>query len=83
MDREICVKEFSGTTAPRILNFDTNIGYDYLYRARGNQHPHAYHFLYLSSLFFSYTIFVKYISVIAAPRILNVVTNIWYDLLYC
>ena len=29
MHREICFKGFSGTTAPRILKFGTNIGYDY------------------------------------------------------
>ena len=28
--REICVKDFSGTTAPRILKFVTNVGYDLL-----------------------------------------------------
>ena len=40
---EICVKDFSGTTAPRILKYDTDVGYD-LYCARED----AYHFLYLS-----------------------------------
>ena len=29
--REICVQGFSGTTAPRILKFDTNVAYDSLY----------------------------------------------------
>ena len=28
--REICVEDFSGTTAPRILQFGTNVGYDLL-----------------------------------------------------
>ena len=28
--REICVKDFSGTTAPRILKFGTNVGYDFV-----------------------------------------------------
>ena len=46
--REICVKDFSGTTAPRILKFGTNVGYDLLYCVRENQPPCAYHFLYLS-----------------------------------
>ena len=41
------IKDFSGTTAPMILKFGTNIGYD-LYCVRQNQHPHAYHSLYLS-----------------------------------
>ena len=53
--REICVKDFSGTTAPRILKFGTNVGYDLLHcvrenqpPVRENQPPDAYHFLYLS-----------------------------------
>ena len=46
--REICVKDFSGTTAPRILKFGTNVGYDLLLCVRENQPPDAYHFLYLS-----------------------------------
>ena len=46
--REICVKDFSGTTAPRILKFGTNVGYDLLYCVKENQHVAAYHSLYLS-----------------------------------
>ena len=46
--REICVKDFSGTTAPRILKFGTNVGYDLLHCVRETQPPDAYHFLYLS-----------------------------------
>ena len=46
--REICVKDFSGTTAPRILKFGTNVGYDLLYCVRENQHAAAYHSPYLS-----------------------------------
>ena len=46
--REICVKDFSGTTAPRILKFGTNVAYDLLHCVRDNQPPDAYHFLYLS-----------------------------------
>ena len=46
--REICVKDFSGTTAPRILKFGTNVGYDLLYCVRENQHAAAYLFPYLS-----------------------------------
>ena len=37
------IKEFSGTTAPRILKFLINIGYSFLYHVRENQHPHAYY----------------------------------------
>ena len=46
--REICVKDFSGTTAPRVLKFGTNIGYDLLYCVKENQHAAAYYSLYLS-----------------------------------
>ena len=48
--REICVKDFSGTTAPTILKFGTGVGYDLLHCVRDNQAPDAYHFLYLSIL---------------------------------
>ena len=34
MQREICIKDFSGTAAPRMLKFGTNIGYDTLYCVR-------------------------------------------------
>ena len=46
--REICVKDFSGTTAPRILKFGTNVGYDLLYCVKENQLAAANHSLYLS-----------------------------------
>ena len=46
--REICVKDFSGTTTPRILKFGTVDGYDLLYCVRENQHVAAYHSPYLS-----------------------------------
>ena len=45
--REVCVKDFSGTIAPRILKLGTNVGYD-LYCVKENQHAAAYHSLYLS-----------------------------------
>ena len=48
MHREICVKEFSGTIAPRLLKFGTNIGYGLLYSVKENLS--AYHLLYLSIL---------------------------------
>ena len=46
--REICVEDFSGTTARRILKFGTNVGYDLLYCVKENQHAASYHSLYLS-----------------------------------
>ena len=42
------MKNFSGTTAPRILKFGTNVGYDLLYCVKENQHAAAYHSLYFS-----------------------------------
>ena len=42
------VKDFSGTTEPRILKFGTNVGYNLLYCVRENQSPPAYHSHYLS-----------------------------------
>ena len=51
MDNVNPFKDLSGTPAPRILKFGTNIGYDHLYRVRKNQHPHIYHSLYLSIFF--------------------------------
>ena len=35
---EICVKDSSGTTVPRILKFGTSVGYDLLYCVKENQH---------------------------------------------
>ena len=42
------LKDFSGTTAPRILKFGTNVGYDFLYCLKENQPPSAYHSFYVS-----------------------------------
>ena len=42
------VKDFSGTTAPRILKFGVNVVYDLSYCVRENQPSAAYRFLYLS-----------------------------------
>ena len=46
--REICVKDFSGTSVPRILKFGTNAGYDLLYCLKESQRAAAYRSLYLS-----------------------------------
>ena len=42
------VKDFSGTTVPRILKFGTNNGYDKLYCVLKNQPDMAYQSFYLS-----------------------------------
>ena len=60
-NREICVKDFSGTTVPRILIFGVNVGYDLFYCVKENQHAAAYHclicpfsFFFLSKQIFCY-----------------------------
>ena len=41
------VKDFTGTTLPRILKFGRNIEYDSLYFVIENQLPNDYHSIYL------------------------------------
>ena len=65
--REICVKDFSGTTELRILKFGTNVGYDLLYCVKENQHSAAYHsficpFIFLSNKTFCHRILSSYYS---------------------
>ena len=48
MNMEISVKDFSGTTWPRILKFGTKLGNEQLYCVLKNQPHIAYQFLYLS-----------------------------------
>ena len=55
------VKDFSGTTVPRILKFGTNIGYDKLFCVLKNQPHMANQSLYLS-IFLSFQIFSHFIS---------------------
>ena len=62
MDNVNPFKDLSGTPAPRILKFGTNIGYDHLYRVRKNQHPHIYHSLYLPIFFSLIKYFLSNIS---------------------
>ena len=54
MHREICIKDFSWTAAPRIWRFGTNI---MTYCVRESQHSHAYHSLICPFLFFLNKIF--------------------------
>ena len=58
---EIFVKDFSGTTRPRILKFGTNIKYDRLYCVLKNQPYMTYQSLYLS-IFLSFQQFAHLIS---------------------
>ena len=50
--KEICVKDFSGTTVRRILKFGTNVGYNLLYCVQENQYAAAYYSL-ICPFFFS------------------------------
>ena len=57
--RKICVTDFSGTSALRILKFGKNVGYDLLYCIKENQPAAAYHcficpFFVLSKQIFYY-----------------------------
>ena len=61
MNMEIFVKDFSGTTGPRILKFGTNIKYDRLYCVIKNQPYMAYQSLYLY-IFLSFQQFFHLIS---------------------
>ena len=60
--KEICVKDFSGTTMARILTFGTNIGYDLLYCVKENQPSAAYHSLYFSIVLLHQSNFLLQIS---------------------
>ena len=61
------VKDFSGTTVPRILKFGTNIGYDKLYCVLKNEPHMAYQSLYLSILLS----FQKYFSSKISQQLLD------------
>ena len=79
--REICVKDFSGTTLPRILKFDTNVGHVFLYCVKKNQTP-AYHSLYLSIFSFSPK-FLSQISQLSGARVFKICIHIEGGQLYC
>ena len=81
--REICVKDFSGTTAPRILKFGTNVGYDLLHCVRQNQPPDAYHFLYLSIFFLSNQFFVTDFSASIRARVFKFLIHLESGQVYC
>ena len=77
--REICVKDFSGTAAPRILKFGTNVGYDLLYCVKANQHAAAYHSPYLSIFSFSPSKFLSFYD----SQSLRILYRHWEDQVYC
>ena len=71
--KKICVKDFSGTTSPKILKFGTNVGYVLLYRVRENQPPPIYHSLYLSFFLSLQSNFLWQISQLWKPEFSNFV----------
>ena len=81
--REICVKDFSGTTAPRILKFGTNVGYDWLHCVRENRPPDAYHFLYLSIFLSLLKFSVTYFSASMRARVFKFLIHIESGQVYC
>ena len=81
--REICVKDLSRTTTPRILKFGIKIGC-FLFGVRDNQHPQAYHSLYLSVFFFfSHEIFVADFSALIRARVFKFCMHIQRVEEYC
>ena len=77
MHKDICVKDFSGTTAPRILKFGIKFGYNDLYGVNQIQHPHVYHSLYFVHFFFFFSnnfFFITDFSGTIAPGILKLGT---------
>ena len=76
------VKDFSGTTVPRILKFGTNIGYDKLYCVLKNQPHMAYQSLYLS-IFLSFQLFFHLISSASiSARVFKFCIHDEYDQVY-
>ena len=58
------VKDFWGTTVPKSLKFHINIGYNFLYCVRENQHPHAYPLFVI----FSFSPIKYFITDFSAPK---------------
>ena len=71
MHREICVKQFSGTTASKFIKLGTNVRYYQLYCVSEYQHLHAYHSLYLCCFPFSPKYFVSYFASPMGARVLK------------
>ena len=80
---EICVKDISGTTAPRILKFGTNVVYDLLYYVRENQPPADYHFLYLSSFLSLQSNFLLQISQLLWEPVFKFLMHLESGQVYC
>ena len=81
--REICVKDFSGTTVPRILKFGTKVGYDLLYCVKENQYAAANYSLICPFSFspskFSFTYFLAFMR----ARVFKFCIHIESGQVYC
>ena len=82
--REICVKDFTGITAPRILKFGTNVGYDLLYCVKETQHAAAYHYLFFVHFSFSpVKLFITEFSAPITARVFKFCVHLERDQVYC
>ena len=81
--REICVKDFSGNTAPRILKFGTNVGYDSLYCVKENQRATAFYSLYLYIFLSLQANFLLQISRFYESQSLQICIQIESGQVYC
>ena len=82
--RKICVKDFSRTTAPRILKFGTIVGYDLLYCVKENQHAVADHSFYLSVfLSFQINLFITEFSAPITARVFKFCIHLERGQVYC
>ena len=63
--REICVKDFSGTTALRILKFGTNVGYDLLYCVKRESSCCCLSFLLF--VYFSFSAIKHFVTEFSVP----------------
>ena len=80
---KIFAKDFSKATSPRILKFGIDIG-SLLECVRENQHPHAYHILYLSIyIFLQYNFFVTDFSGPKRVRVFKFCIHLQRIEVYC
>ena len=79
------IKDFSGTTEPRILKFRTNVGYNLLYCVKDIQPSDTYHFLYKICPFFFLPIklFVTEFSAPITARVFKFCTHLERGQIHC
>ena len=79
MHREICVRDYSRTAAPRILKFYTNIGYDLALCKRDSAFTSLSFLLFVHFSFSQIKFVITDFSATTSSRILKYGTNIGYD----